>query len=90
LIGIKYGLSHFYSRKEFKMAKPKQSISERLSFANVAITNALSDAQIGKLLVEYGYNYAGVGRRLKALRQESTKAVQTKKANREKTDTEKK
>jgi len=27
-----------------------------------------------------------VGRRLKALRQESTKAVQTKKANREKTE----
>ena len=38
------------------MAKPKQSISERLSFANVAISNALSDAQIGKLLAEYGYN----------------------------------
>jgi len=30
-------------------------ISDRLAKANVAISNALSDAQIGKLLGEYGY-----------------------------------
>jgi hypothetical protein len=37
------------------MSKPKQGISERLNAANVAISNALSDAQIGKYLGEYGY-----------------------------------
>ena len=37
------------------MSRPKLSISERLTFANVAISNALSDPQIGKLLGEFGY-----------------------------------
>lgn len=37
------------------MVRPKQGISERLNDANVAISNALSDAQIGKYLGEYGY-----------------------------------
>jgi hypothetical protein len=41
--------------EEQVMAKPKQGISERLNAANVAISNALSDAQVGKLLGEYGY-----------------------------------
>ena len=35
--------------------RPMTGISERLAKANVAISNALSDAQIGKLLGEYGY-----------------------------------
>ncbi len=37
------------------MVKPKQAITERLNAANVAISNALSDAQIGKYLGEFGY-----------------------------------
>lgn len=37
------------------MSRPKQSIAEKLKFASVAISNALSDATIGKLLGEYGY-----------------------------------
>ena len=35
--------------------RPMTGISDRLAKANVAISNALSDAQIGKLLGEYGY-----------------------------------
>ncbi len=35
--------------------RPMTSIAERLNAANVAISNALSDAQIGKYLGEYGY-----------------------------------
>ena len=35
--------------------RPMTGISDRLARANVAISNALSDAQIGKLLGEYGY-----------------------------------
>jgi len=37
------------------MAKPKESITERLNSANVAISNAISDPLIGKFLGEYGY-----------------------------------
>ena len=37
------------------MVRPKNALSERLITANVAISNALSDAQIGQLLGEYGY-----------------------------------
>ena len=37
------------------MPRPKNAISERLTFANIAISNALSDSQIGILLGEYGY-----------------------------------
>ena len=37
------------------MVRPKNALSERLISANVAISNALSDAQIGQLLGEYGY-----------------------------------
>jgi len=35
--------------------RPKTGIAEKLNAANVAISNALSDAQIGKYLGEYGY-----------------------------------
>ena len=37
------------------MARPKESITERLNAANVAISNAISDPLIGKFLGEYGY-----------------------------------
>ncbi len=37
------------------MARPKQSIAERLNDANVAISNALAEEKIGQLLGEYGY-----------------------------------
>ncbi len=35
--------------------RPKQSIAQKLNLANVAVSNALSDPQIGKYLSEYGY-----------------------------------
>lgn len=37
------------------MARPKEGISDRLNAANVAIGNALADAQIGRYLGEFGY-----------------------------------
>lgn len=37
------------------MSKPKQGIAERLNAANVAISNAMADAEIGVLLGEFGY-----------------------------------
>ncbi len=37
------------------MSKPKESITERLNAANVAISNAISDPLIGKFLGQYGY-----------------------------------
>ena len=38
--------------------RPMTGITERMTSANVAISNALSDAQIGALLGEYGYQTA--------------------------------
>ena len=37
------------------MGKPKSGIAERLQGADVAVSNALADAEIGKLMGEYGY-----------------------------------
>lgn len=37
------------------MGRPKEAISNRLTKADVAISNALSDPLIGKLLGQYGY-----------------------------------
>jgi hypothetical protein len=41
--------------------RPMTSISERLNAANVGISNALSDAEIGKYLGEYGYQTPKLG-----------------------------
>jgi hypothetical protein len=37
------------------MSRPKQGIAERLKTANVAISNAMADTEIGVLLGEHGY-----------------------------------
>jgi hypothetical protein len=59
------GHSIFIQERSSQWQDQNNLFQERLSFANVAISNALLDAQIGKLLVEYGYNTQAWGEDLK-------------------------